>query len=81
MSRVDNSDLNNLLNSAIEAKPEFVKPPPLQPIGQPRLGWKPKSVGSKIYKDFNGFLLIVVAVGLMMLGFVVGYLYATSIIS
>ena len=28
-SRIDNTDLNNLLKQAIEAKPEYVEPPPL----------------------------------------------------
>ena len=27
-SKIDNTDLNNLLQKAIEAKPEFIEPPP-----------------------------------------------------
>lgn len=41
-SKIDNTDLNNLLQKAVEAKPEFVEPPPLMPIGRPVLGWNPE---------------------------------------
>lgn len=37
MGKIDNTDLNNLLNQAIEAKPEFVPPPPLIPYGNTEL--------------------------------------------
>ena len=29
MGKIDNTDLNGLLNKAIETKPDFVEPPPL----------------------------------------------------
>lgn len=29
MDKIDNTDLNDLLNKAIETKPDFVEPPPL----------------------------------------------------
>ena len=32
-SKIDNTDLSNLLQKAIEAKPDFVEPPPLIKIG------------------------------------------------
>ena len=80
-SKIDNTDLNNLLRKAIEAKPKFVEPPPLVSIGRPRLGWKPKSFNPDPYAIFNKFLLIMIMVCLVMMGFVMRCLYATSHIS
>ena len=80
-SKIDNTDLNNLLQKAIEAKPEFVEPPPLIPIGRPRLGWKPKPFNPDPYANFNKFLLMMVMICLAVMCFVLGCLYATSHIS
>lgn len=80
-SKIDNTELNNLLRKAIEAKPEFVEPPPLVPIGRPRLGWKPKSFNPDPYANFNKLLLIILMVCLAVASFVMGCLYATSHIS
>lgn len=64
-----------------EAKPEFVEPPLLVPIGRPRLGWKPKPFNPDPYANFNKLLLIMVMVCLIVASFVMGCLYATSHIS
>ncbi len=77
-SKIDNTDLNNLLQKAIEAKPEFVEPPPLIPIGRPRLGWKPKPFNPDPYANFNKLLLIIVMVCLVVASFVTGCAYAAS---
>jgi hypothetical protein len=73
--KVDNTDLNNLLKKAIEAQPEFVERPPLMPIGQPRLGWKPKQFkydNSDPYKKFNILLLFIFSICMIALGVVIG---------
>ena len=61
-----------------EAKPLYVEPPPLVPIGRPRLGWKPKPFNPDPYANFNKLLLIIVMVCLVVASFVMGCLYATS---
>lgn len=74
-SKIDNTDLSNLLEKAIEAKPEFVEPPPLIPIGRPRLGWKPKQFkydDSDPYKKFNILLLFIISICMIALGVVIG---------
>ena len=60
------------------AKPKFVEPPPLIPIGQPRLGWKPKPFNPDPYANFNKLLLIIVMVCLVVASFVMGCAYAAS---
>lgn len=78
------ADLKNPLYSKrnrIEPRPEFVPPPPLMPIGQPRIGWKPKPINTDQYEDFNGLLLITIMVCLIVVGFVMGYLHAASHVS
>ena len=32
MGKIDNTDLNNLLNKAIETKPDFVEPPSIKAL-------------------------------------------------
>ena len=71
-SKIDNTDLNNLLQKAIEAKPEFVEPPPLVAIGHPRLGWKPKSFDCDPYKKFNIALLFIISICMLGLGVTIG---------
>ena len=74
-SKIDNTDLNNLLEKAIEVKPEFVEPPPLIPIGRPRLGWKPKQFkydNSDPYKKFNILLLFIISICMIVLGITIG---------
>ena len=70
--KIDNTDLNNLLQKAIEAKPEFVEPPPLVAIGHPRLGYKPKSFESDPYKKFNIVLLLILSICMIGLGIAIG---------
>ena len=71
-SKIDNTDLNNLLQKAIGAKPEFVEPPPLVAIGHPRLGYKPKSFESDPYKKFNIVLLLILSICMIGLGVAIG---------
>ena len=78
---LSDADLLRQVHEAIEPRPFYVKPPPLMPIGQPRLGWKPKHSSPDPYANINKFLLIVLAVCLVVMGFVSGCLYATSHIS
>lgn len=61
-----------------EARPEYVEPPPLVPIGRPRLGWKPKPFNPDPYANFNKLLLIMVIGCLVVASFMMGCLYATS---
>ena len=70
--KIDNTDLNNLLQKAIEAKPEFVEPPPLVAIGHPRLGWKPKPFDSDPYKNLNIALLFIISICMLGLGVTIG---------
>jgi len=72
MSKIDNTDLNNLLKKAIEAKPENVEPPSLVQIGRPILGWKPKSIHSAPYKKFNILLIFILSGCMIGLGIVIG---------
>lgn len=65
----------------VPAKPDFVPPPPLVRIGRPRLGWKPKPFNPDPYANFNKLLLIIIMVCLVVMGFVMGCLYATSYVS
>ena len=71
-SKIDNTDLNNLLQKAIEAKPEFVEPPPLIPIGRPRLGCKPKPFNPDPYKNLNIALLFIISICMLGLGVTIG---------
>lgn len=64
-----------------EVRPKYVEPPPLVPIGRPRLGWKPKPFNPDPYANLNKLLLIIMMVCLAVLGFGAGCLYATSYIS
>ena len=61
-----------------EAKPLYVEPPPLVPIGRPRLGWKPKPFNLDPYANFNKLLLIIMMVCLIVASFVMGCAYAAS---
>ena len=70
MGKIDNTDLNNLLNQAIEAKPEFVPPPPLIPYGNTEL----KIIHPWFYRAVIHFVIGVV-VGILWC------LYATSYVS
>ena len=54
------------------AKPKFVEPPPLIPIGHPRLGWKPKPFNSDPYKNLNIALLLIISICMLGLGVVIG---------
>ena len=54
------------------AKPKFVEPPPLMPIGHPRLGWKPKPFNSDPYKNLNIALLLIISICMLGLGVVIG---------
>ena len=69
-SKIDNTDLNNLLQKAIEAKPEFVEPPPLIP-------WN--DTGLKVIHPWFYRASIYFAIGVMV--GITGCLYATSHIS
>ena len=71
-SKIDNTDLNNLLQQAIDAKPEFVEPPPLTPIGHIRLGYKPKSYEDDPYRRFNIALLFMISICMLGLGVIIG---------
>ena len=58
-----------------EAKPEYVPPPPLVPIGRPVLGWKPKQFqydDSDQYKKFNIALLFILSICMIGLGLTIG---------
>lgn len=58
-----------------EAKPEYVPPPPLVPIGRPVLGWKPKQFqydDSDPYKKFNIALLFILSICMIGLGLTIG---------
>ncbi|MDQ8995198.1 hypothetical protein RFH54_04445 [Acinetobacter soli] len=68
-SKIDNTDLNDLLNEGIEAKPKFVEPPPLMPIHRPRLGWKPST--KDLDKKWLTIHLEINAIGLIVLFFLI----------
>ena len=71
-SKIDNTDLNNLLQKAIEAKPEFVEPPPLLPIGRPVLGYKPQPSSTYPYNKFNTLLMFILSACMIGLGVLIG---------
>lgn len=68
-------DLLRQVRETLEAKPLYVEPPPLVPIGRPRLGWKPKQFkygDSDPYKKFNILLLFILLVCMIGLGITIG---------
>lgn len=67
-SKIDNTDLNNLLQKAIEAKPKFVEPPPLLPIDKPVLGYKPQLSSAELYKNFKTLLIFRLLVCMIVVG-------------
>ena len=48
---LSDADLLRQVHETLEARPQYVEPPPLMPIGHPRLGWKPKPFNSDPYKN------------------------------
>ena len=74
-NNLSDTDLLRQVQEALEAKPDFVEPPPLVPIGRPVLGWKPKQFkygDSDPYKKFNILLLFILLVCMIGLGITIG---------
>lgn len=75
MCKIENTDLNDLLKKTIEAKPEYVPPPPLIPIGRPVLGWKPQKKEQHNACSMSWVILTVLLLCLWLGGFIVGYFF------
>ena len=67
-SKIDNTDLNDLLKKAIEVKPEYVEPPPLLPIDKPVLDYKPQLSSAELYKNFKKVLIFRLLVCMIVVG-------------
>lgn len=69
---LSDADLLRQVHETLEARPQYVEPPPLMPIGHPRLGWKPKPFNSDPYKNLNIALLLIISICMLGLGVVIG---------
>ena len=69
---LSDADLLRQVHETLEARPQYVEPPPLMPIGHPRLGWKPKPFNSDPYKNLNIALLLIISICMLGLGAVSG---------
>ena len=73
---LSDADLLRQAHETLEARPRYVEPPPLIPIGHPRLGWKPKPLNlmsdggfeyiPPFYHKAWIYLLIGVAIGYLV---------------
>lgn len=69
---LSDADLLRQAHETLEARPRYVEPPPLIPIGHPRLGWKPKPFSSDPYKNLNIALLFIISICMLGLGVTIG---------
>ena len=69
---LSDADLLRQAHETLEARPRYVEPPPLIPIGHPRLGWKPKPFNSDPYKNLNIALLFIISICMLGLGMTIG---------
>ena len=69
---LSDADLLRQAHETLEARPRYVEPPPLIPIGHPRLGWKPKPFNSDPYKNLNIALLFIISICMLGLGVTIG---------
>lgn len=65
--------------TSVEPKPEFVPPPPLETIGAGELKHKPSN--TNMCDGFNEVLSMLKTLWFLVIGFALGYLYATSYVS